>query len=81
MLDQVEGEQHCFMSLAFAPQRTEVRRPVVASDHELAIKRRCLEAVRGINDSREAIGPVMAAAREAGPVVRPGAPSTDIRRA
>ena len=52
---------------AFAPQRAEVRRPVVAGDHRLAVdqKRRCLDAERSINDGREAVGPVMAVAREA----------------
>jgi hypothetical protein len=37
MLDQVEGEQHRLMSPAFAPQRAEVRHPVVARDHRLAV--------------------------------------------
>jgi len=37
MLDQIEGEQHCLMASASAPQRMEVRRPVVAGDHRLAI--------------------------------------------
>ena len=36
MLDQVEGEQHRLMP-ALAPQRMEVRRPVVAGDHDLAV--------------------------------------------
>src|SRR4029077_5935173 len=52
---------------AFAPQRAEVRRPVVAGDHRLAVdqERRRLDAGLGINNGREAIGPVMAVAREA----------------
>jgi hypothetical protein len=37
MLQQVEGVQHRFMSPAFAPQRIEVWRPVVAGDHRLAV--------------------------------------------
>jgi len=42
------------------------RRPVVAGDHDLAVdqERRCLDAMRGINDGREAVGPVMAVAPE-----------------
>src|SRR6478735_10646877 len=45
----------------------EVWRSVVVGDHGLAIdqERRGLEAERGIDDGREAVGPVMAAAREA----------------
>ena len=57
MLDQVEGEQHRLMAPAFASQRMEVRRPVVAGDHRLAVdqERRCLDAERSVNDSREAV--------------------------
>ena len=67
MPDQVEGVQHHLTSPASVPQRMEVRRPVVAGDHGLAIdqERRGLEAERGIDDGRKAVGPVMAAAREA----------------
>src|SRR5207302_10393556 len=36
-LDQIEGVQHRLMSPASAPQRMEVRRPVVAGDHRLAV--------------------------------------------
>jgi hypothetical protein len=40
----------------------EVRRPVVAGDHGLAVdqERRRLDAVRSVNDGREAVGPIMA---------------------
>ena len=37
MLDQIEGLQHRLMASAFAPQRAEVRRSVVAGDHRLAV--------------------------------------------
>jgi len=65
--DQVEREQHRLMAPALAPQRMEVRRPVVAGDHSLAVdqKRRCLDVAGGVNDGRKAVGPVMAVAREA----------------
>jgi hypothetical protein len=45
----------------------EVRRPVVAGDHGLAVdqERRGFEPEGSVDDGREAIGPVMAAAREA----------------
>ena len=57
MLDQVEGVQHHLTSPASVPQRMEVRRPVVAGDHGLAIdqERRGLEAERGIDDGRKAV--------------------------
>ena len=56
--------QSCASSL---PQRAGVRHPVVVRDHRLAVdqERRGLDAERGVNDGREAIGPVMAVAREA----------------
>ena len=52
MFDQVEREQHRLMAPALAPQRMEVRRPVVADDHRLAVdqERRRLDAERSIND-------------------------------
>jgi hypothetical protein len=67
LLDQVEGAQHRLTAPASAPQRTEVWRPVVAGDHRLAVdqERRRLDAVRSLNDGREAIRPVMTVAREA----------------
>jgi hypothetical protein len=67
MLDQVEGVQHRLMAPASGPQRTEVRHPVVASDHRLAIdqERRGFDAEGSINDGREAVGPVRAVASEA----------------
>ena len=39
MLDQVEREQHRLMTPALGAQRMEVRRPVLAGDHGLAIDR------------------------------------------
>jgi hypothetical protein len=55
------------MASPLAPQRAEVRHPVVAGDHRLAVDQEGLrlDAERGINDGREAVGPVMAVAREA----------------
>jgi len=57
MLDQIEGVQHRLMAPASAPQRTEVRRPVVVGDHRLAVdqERRGLDAEGGVNDGREAV--------------------------
>ena len=65
--DQVKGEQHRLMAPASAPQRMKVRCAVVAGDHGLAVDqgRLRLEAERGVNDCREAVGPVMAVAGEA----------------
>ena len=65
MLHQVEGVQHRLM--APAPQRMEVRCPVVAGDHGLTVdqERRRLDAEGRVNDSREAVGPLMVVAREA----------------
>jgi hypothetical protein len=37
-LDQVEREQHRLMTPPFAPQRVEVRQPVVTGDHRLAVE-------------------------------------------
>ena len=67
MPDQVEGVQHHLTSPASAPQRTEVRRPVVADNHDLAIdqERRGPELRGGFDNSREAVGPVIAVAGEA----------------
>ena len=67
LLDQVEGVQHRLMAPVLAPQCMEVRRAVVAGDHGLAVdqERRCLDAAGSVSDGREAIGPVVAAAREA----------------
>jgi hypothetical protein len=62
----------------------EVRRPVVAGDNRFAVdqERRRLDAVRSLNDGREAVGPVMAVAREAAdPRAIPGAPSAGNRHA
>jgi hypothetical protein len=46
------------MAPALAPQRMEVRRPVVAGDRGLAVnqERRYLDAVRSVNDGGEAVG-------------------------
>jgi hypothetical protein len=67
MLDQVEGVEHHRMAVAPGAQRMEVRPSIIAGNHRLAVdqERDGLDAERGINDGREAIGPVMAAAREA----------------
>ena len=67
MLDQVDGVQHRLMATASAPQRMEVGRPVVAGDHHLAAdqERFGLEASGGFDNSREAVAPIMAIAREA----------------
>jgi len=61
MLDQVEGVQHRLMAPASAPQRMEVRRPVIAGNHRLAVdqERLRLEACGGVNDGGEAVGPVL----------------------
>jgi hypothetical protein len=66
-LNQVEGEQHSFMSPALDAQRAEVRRPVLAGDHRLAVdQERCsLDAERGGGDGPAAVLPVMAVASEA----------------
>ena len=59
MLDQVEREQHRLMAPASAPQRMEVRRPVVAGNHGLAVdqERRSLDAACSVDDGRETVGP------------------------
>ena len=49
MLDQVEGEQHRLTATALAPERLEVRRPVIAGDHDLAVDQErlpCAKACR-----------------------------------
>ena len=63
----IRSKAYSSASWPSAPQRVEVRRPVVADDHHLAVdqERRRLDASSGVNDSREAVGPVMAVAREA----------------
>jgi hypothetical protein len=55
------------MAPSSVPQRMEVRRPVVAGDHSLAVdhERLRLDASGGIDNGRETIGPVMAALGEA----------------
>jgi len=54
MLDQVEGEQHCLTATSLAPQRAEVRRPVVAGDHRLTVDQGtiALEASGGFDNGR-----------------------------
>ena len=61
-----EGVQHRLMAPASAPQRMEVRRPVVADDHDLAVdqERLRLEAECSIDNGREAVSPVMTIAGE-----------------
>ena len=56
--EQVEGEQHRIMARP-AAQRTEVRHPVGAGDHRLAVdqERLRLEAQRSLDDGREAARP------------------------
>ena len=48
-------------------QRMEVRPPVIADNHRLAVdqERLRLEVLRSINDGRETVGPVIAVACEA----------------
>ena len=55
------------MVTVLAPQRTEVRRPVVADIHGLALdqERSGPELSGGFDNSREAVGPVIAVAGEA----------------
>jgi hypothetical protein len=54
VLDQVEREQHRLAAPASAPQRTEVRRPVITDDHGLAVDRERLrlEASGGFDNGR-----------------------------
>ena len=81
MFDQVERDKRRLMAPASAPQRMEVRRPVITDDHSLAVdqERLRLEALCSVNNRREAVGPVMAVAGEAARADRLGAPSTDSR--
>jgi len=55
------------MATVLAPQRAEVRCPVVACDDRLAVdqERHCLDAEGSGNDGREAVGPIVAVAGEA----------------
>jgi hypothetical protein len=55
------------MAPASDPQPMEVRCPVVAGDHRLAVdqERLRLEASGGFDNGREAVGPIMAALGEA----------------
>ena len=49
ILDQVEGERHRLTATALAPERLEVRRPVIAGDHDLAVDQErlpCAKACR-----------------------------------
>ena len=65
--DQVEGEQYRLLATLLAPQRMEVRCPVLAGNHGLAVdqERMRVDAKRGVNDGGEAVGPVMTVAGEA----------------
>ena len=67
VLQQVEGIQHYLWTPAFAPQRPEVRHPVIAGNHHLAVdqERMCLKASSSFDNSREAVGPVVAVVGEA----------------
>ena len=55
------------MTTMLAPQRMKVRRPVVADNHDLAIdqERGGPEVRGGFDNSREAVGPVIAVTGEA----------------
>ena len=55
MPDQVEGVQHHLTAPSSVPQRMEVRRPVVAGDHRLAVdqKRGGPELRGGFDNSRK----------------------------
>jgi hypothetical protein len=46
VLDQVEGEQHRLTATALAPERLEVRRPVIAGDPDLAVDQERLRLTR-----------------------------------
>jgi len=65
VLDQIEGIQHRVMPPA--AQRTKVRHAVGAGDHGLAVdqERLRLDALRSVDDGREAGGPIIAVAGEA----------------
>ena len=67
VLDQVEGVEHHRVAGAPGAQRMEVRPSVIADNYRLAVdqERRCLDAACGFDNGREAVGPVMAVAREA----------------
>jgi len=63
--DKVERHQHRFTALV--AQCTEVRRSVVADNHDLAVdqERRRLDEERSLDDGGEAVGPVIAVAGKA----------------
>jgi hypothetical protein len=73
------------MTPALAPQCTDVRRSIVADDHDLAVdqERRCLDAAGGVDDRREAIGPIVPVLSEdpqrAGSVADPPATAGTVR--
>ena len=82
--DQVEREQHRLLAVLLALQRPEIRRSVVAQDHDCAVdqERMRVDAKRGVNDGGEAVGPVMTVAGEATEArAVPVAPSADRRHA
>ena len=83
VLQQVEGVQHRLWTPPLAPQRPEVRHPVVSGDHHLAVdqERLRLEVSGGFDNGREAVGPVMAVAREAADAEPSLRPSADSRHA
>ena len=61
VLNRVEGVEHHRMAVAPGAQRMEVRPPVIADNHRLTVdQERCgIYAEGGINDGREAVGPVV----------------------
>ena len=82
--DQVEREKHRLLAVLLAPQCPEIRRSVVAQDHDCAVdqERMRVDAKRGVNDGGEAVGPVMTVAGEATEArAVPVAPSADRRHA
>jgi hypothetical protein len=66
VLDQVERVEHHRMAGAPGAQRMEVRPPAIADNYRLTIdQERCgVDAEGGINDSREAVSPIVAVAGE-----------------
>ena len=77
--DQVEREQYRFLAALLAPQRMEVRCPVLAGNHNFAIvqERMRVDPKRGVNDGGEAVGPVITVAGETVDA-HPGAPSAAV---
>jgi hypothetical protein len=66
MLDQVEGYSTASWPRRLLRSAWKSGHALVAGDHRLAVdqKRLCLEASGGFDNRREAVGPIMAVARE-----------------